>query len=42
MAIQIKRSDELEKLWENFTKVEKLEKVSFPIPLDEEEKEENK
>lgn len=41
MAIQVKRNDELEKLWENFTKVEKLEKVTFPQPLTEENSEEN-
>lgn len=35
MAITVKRNDELEKLWENFTKVEKIEKVTFPQPLDE-------
>lgn len=41
MAITIKRNDELEKLWENFTKIEQIEKVTFPQPLDEESSEDN-
>lgn len=41
MVITIKRNDELEKLWENFTKIEQIEKVTFPHPLDEESSEDN-